>query len=605
MNEKIFTVKKYIKACFIIFSVILICMSLYHKPNRYGDGWEYFGMTLSFVNHLSPDLRQEDIEMRHKVAIQDNIDANIIKEIDYSGYFEDLKGDYYSYHFWFYSLICVPFYLMLKVFHFDTFKVFQVINSLMYILMIWWIIYRNSFCVKKKIWLVIVSFFNPILFYIPWSHTEVFSYVFLFIGLLEFLERRLIVSVLLISIASLQNPAIAVISACIVLFHLYESKKLDKRFIILSLCSCIVLIPYLFYYIKFNQFNIIASTGIASVKLISISKILSLFFDLNFGMIVYIPVIVVCLLCALFTRKRSAVLWGIILIMMSVVCATQANWNSGMMYINRYTVWMIPVVIIATLDFIVKLKTKNIIILTVLFIFTSGPVISYCIIKYDGSNYIKFSPLARYVMSATPSLYQPPYEVFVERALGKEVPWNEVLPPVALWSWSGERKAYIQDSYGIQGYLNGNYKATLSKDIFNLSSFNPKEDIFSEPQKAAFLSGWYGLETNSVSNYRWMDEVSELIFNSNTDKISEFNLNIGSFYQERNCEIYVNDLKVFVGKIKLEPHRIDFSAHVKPGLNKIRIVSLSQSTTPNKIKELHNGDSRALSFSISSLSINN
>ncbi|MCS7464246.1 hypothetical protein N0M98_29520 [Paenibacillus doosanensis] len=592
-----------ISKLFIVFSIILILVTLYHKPNRYGDGWEYFGMIVSFANHFTPDLKKEDIEIIHSTALQYNIDANVIKNIDYSGYFKDLSGNFYSYHFWFYSLICVPVFFMLKLFHLNTFKVFQITNAIFLIIMFWWILHKNSFSIRKKTWLILASILSPIWLYLPWSHPEVFSYVLLFIGLIELYEKRLLSSVVLISLASLQNPAIAIMVACIIIFYIFSTKKIDKSFIVMSFCSCIVLVPYLFYYINYKQFNIIASSGYASSSLITISKISSLFFDLNFGMILFIPVLLIGFIWLVFRLNKEVIFWAIVLLMLSMICATQANWNSGMMYINRYSVWMIPIIIFSTIDYFTNLKFRNLAIISLVFILSSGTVLIYCITKYDGTNYLKFSPLAKIAFSTVPSLYNPPYEVFVERSLGREVPKDQFPSSVAVWSSTGMRKEYQQNKFGIQGYLDGKYQFVKSNAIYSLSNFEPNQDIFSNTTTATFLSGWYGIEKSQNNNYRWTNQTSDLIFNSNQQKNSKFEIVIGSFYKERDCIILLNEQVIFTGTIGVEPQKIAFKGSVNSGLNTLKILSTSSSTIPQEIKELNNNDTRELSFFVSTINI--
>jgi len=63
-------------------------------------------MTVSFFDHLTPDLREEDIELRERIANKNGI--NFDKNFTYSGYFKSLGGAYYSYHFWIYSLFNLP-----------------------------------------------------------------------------------------------------------------------------------------------------------------------------------------------------------------------------------------------------------------------------------------------------------------------------------------------------------------------------------------------------------------------------------------------------------------------------------------------------------------
>lgn len=51
--------------CFIFSSVYLWVGP---KPTITGDGGEYLGMTCSIFNHLSPDLRPEDIILRNETV---------------------------------------------------------------------------------------------------------------------------------------------------------------------------------------------------------------------------------------------------------------------------------------------------------------------------------------------------------------------------------------------------------------------------------------------------------------------------------------------------------------------------------------------------------
>jgi hypothetical protein len=599
-------IKRLTLICFLLLTLLLIILALVHKPNRYGDGWEYYGMTISFANHFTPNLTAEDIIERKEASIKYNIEPSTIDQITYSGYFKDSNGSYYSYHFWFYSLLCTPGYIFLKLLNMNTFKTFQLTNIIMFIVMLGWILYRSSFSNKKKLWLIVVSILNPICLYLAWSHSEVFSYIFLFIGLIELYERRKIPSIILISIASLQNPAIAIIPMGIIVYHLFKERKLDRQLFYLCVSSSITVIPYLFYYIHYKKFSLITSVGAASLHDISINKVSSLFFDLNFGMIVFIPLLVGVMIWNILKRDKATLLWGLCLLLMAAICSTQNNWNPGMMYINRYTVWMIPIVVMTTLHFFSDKKWTEFIVYLSLFVLTTGSVLIYCLLKYDESQYLRFSPLAKYVISVAPALYNPPSEVFVERALGAEVNLKaKQVPLVIVANESGIRKAYDNKGSDLEGYLNGKVNLTLSNNIFVLKDLNQNQDIFTEKQFGGFLSGWYGLEQSqdAKARWRWTNNVAELVFNSNENKSKNIEMNIEAFLKVRDCVVFINGNQVYAGDIGTHPQKINFMASLNEGMNKLRIVSAATSTVPKDIKELNSGDSRPLSFMISSLSM--
>lgn len=598
MNSKIISLFK--KYFFLPFTLALLVLCITIPSNIYGDGWEYLGMTISITNHLSPDLTADDIMIRHEVARDNNIDFPITQ--DYSGYFKDLNGNYYSYHFWFYSLISSIPYVLLKILGINTLKVFQVTNAVLYILLIWRILYGGSLNNRMRLWLALAALINPIILYIPWSHPEVFTFVFLFIGLLELLENKKLLACLFISLASLQNPAIAIIPVGIVMWELIITRKMSRQIIYLGLASCITFLPYIFYWIHFREFNLITASGFSSIKLISLDKVTSLFFDPNFGLVAYIPLLLFTMLWLILRRDKVAMIWACVLFALSVICATQLNWNSGMMYINRYSVWFIPIIIIATLHFIASLSKKAFAVYSILFAASTGMVTAYCVYDYNPGNYLKFSPVAKTILSISPSLYNPPHEVFAERTLGLENSYKEKLP-ITLWNIQGPRKSLVRDNVtGVVGYLNGERAINSDDNLFLANHYKGNDDIFTEDKVGVFLKGWYDLEKNESSRWRWIEQDSELQIYSAENKRNKLVIGINSFYRSRNCEIYLGNEKVFSGVIGTNHQLVESTVDLVAGFNMIKIVSLEESQAPKEIPNLKNGDSRKLSFVISSIS---
>ncbi|MEK0313665.1 hypothetical protein [Cohnella sp. 56] len=586
---------------FLIFSVSLLIVTSAKAPRLAGDGGEYLGMTVSFANHLGPDLTEKDIVKREEV-----IQANKLywweDGFNHFGYFKALNGQEYSYHFWAYSLASTFVYKILDLFNLNLLSTFQITNALLMILLLYWIIYRTKADKKAKTWLLLCYFLNPIWLYLPWTHPEIFSFVFLFLGLLQHIQKKRKSALLFIAIGSWQNPAIALVALYICLLELidiFKNKKILKRHIFAAMISLSVFFPYAWYYIHYRMFSIIGDTYTGPINL---QKAISLFIDPNMGLIVYSPFLAICLVVFIFKRNKEALIGFIILGLMALICSVQLNWNSGMQFINRYSVWMIPVVIVFLISAIKKLKNYK--MWMTIHVVISGAVLLGCLVTYSSYSYVKNSGFANLIYSSIPGLYNPPYDVFVERALGYEVSDYKESLPIILATKDGVRKALINENTIIT-YTNSKNISLPTSRLFSLKSIAKESDIFKETNPnifVSFLKGFYGLETNNEISYRWMSKNSKLIlFNNSSSLIKELEFDLVSFYEPRDCKIYLNNVEVFSGIIGSNA-----LTHVKLQLDMEQFIKITfdsdKDVSPSDV--LGAQDGRPLSLSISNLSIN-
>ncbi|MGG3838350.1 hypothetical protein ABEV00_15205 [Paenibacillus thiaminolyticus] len=588
----------------ILFSSLLVSTSLLVKPVLTGDGREYLGMTISFKNHLTFDLTQEDISERFEVEKKNNI--NYPDDFTYHGYYKSVDEKYYSYHFWFYSMINAIPYVLFEKLNINTLKSFQFTNCILYILLIHKIIFRTKLSNKIKIILVLISLLSPIIFYLNWTHPEVFSYVFLFMGLLNLYESKYKKAMSFTSLASLQNPPISIVSLYILLSEFWKRRNKifkDQRtflsFLSLGLISLINICPYLFYWLHFREFSLISSSGYASLDLITFDKIWSLFFDLNFGLIIYVPVLLLAFFYAVFKKDKIAIVSCGILILVSIVSATQLNWNSGMMYINRYSVWLIPLLIFGLLNFFENISLRKNVLLLMIFILTTGSVSIVCLKEHDYSNYIKFGPVAQFIISNFPTLYNPNFEIFYERSQGYEG-INRAEFPIEISNDNGIRKILVFDeSSSLMGYINGDLQLA-SNNIFMVK--DQKNDLISSPYKFGFRNGWYPLEKLGEDKHRWMEKESTTLFIANDTKYHRLKIVVTSFNIPRKCTISLNGDQIFEKTIPTgQFETIDIPISIKRGGNQLKIVSLDGTDKPSLINGTD--DSRDLSFAIKSIII--
>lgn len=588
------------KYLFVIASLLIIVLVLICRPILIGDGREYLGMTISYSNHLTPNLTEEDRIERKELEIKNNYIFD--DSFEYSGYYKGLDGEYYSYHFWFYSLISLIPYVVLDLVGMNALKVFQIVNGLLVVFLLYKIS-RNSYLNEKgKLWLNFATIASPIVLYIPWSHTEVFSYVLLTIGLLDYLDNRKRASIVYITVASLQNPAISLVALSILIYEIFKKRNLlDKENIILTLISTIVFIPSIFYWLYFRKFNLIAAAGYSSKEYITLNKVVSLFFDPNFGMFIYVPLLLILILYLIFKRDKKVLFTVLLLFIIAIICSTQENWNSGMMYINRYSVWMIPLLFIATIHFIQSQSNKVFFRYLLTFLLTTGLITSICVKNYNLSNYLNFNILSQILLSNTPTIYNPVPEVFAERALGVEKDFRGDLP-ITLINSEGIRKSLVLSDDNQLEYLNGEVKYG-SKSLGILKTFKSQEDIFVNTISASFEKGFYGLEGDSSTGYyRWIDKNATLNFVSDSaiDGAS-LSLNISSFYKENKATIYLNDKKIFDDKITTDVVTLQLNGDINEGINTLKIEATS-SLKPNEL-DSSSQDTRELSLNISSIDI--
>jgi hypothetical protein len=132
---------------------------------------------------------------------------------------------------------------------------------------------------------------------------------------------------------------------------------------------------------------------------------------------------------------------------MATMCSTAGNWNCGMMYINRYSVWMLPIIVLICIYEIPKFSAKKINVYLCVAFLINMLIIGTLLYNYDGGNSVKFNFLSKEVLINTPGLYNPPYDVYAERALGREVGFDDLLP--IIFTYNGIPRKALTDYEGL------------------------------------------------------------------------------------------------------------------------------------------------------------
>lgn len=591
-----------------VFTLILIIFSssflliggfIFH-PIIVGDGNEYVGMTISLFNHYSPDHRNQDSELQQKIYTKNGITHNLTE-----GYHTSLKGTLEASHLWFYSLFVLPVFWVFHILSFNELKAFQFFNILLLIITMV-VIYRYDNIIKPKhFWYIAFGVSSPVLLYLHWTHTEVFSFCFvilsLFFGFLSD-RRNYFLAVFFSSLASLQNPPTAVLTLGLIILGWRSHSYKFYSLISFIATSSISLLPYIYSFYFFHTSNPQMYIGAASFSFLSWERALGIFTDLNSGILVYLALIllisIILVPYSIFIQRdyRISLIW-IITLVLAFASTTTGNWNCGMMYLFRYAIWIIPLFIL-----IVSLITEynsnylvSLILLTALI--STGGITIGCLIDHRGDNYLTFNQLSKSVMVICPACYNPDYEIFGERSLYTEYSYEDGFPYFVTYK-NNIRKIFTDNStlqiipesertimynrtgdtlQNGKGYVNGdldisNFPVGLNEvHIFAKNTFKP--DIFDTSiQFIDYTTGWSQLKSENAKPFRWMENNGTFALSSPDERIVQLNIQAKSSTQNQTLEI-VSDGKI-QEKIVITPDERGYASKInlKKGLNIIQFT---------------------------------
>lgn len=466
----------FVKWALIIWSVFVFGMFAFvMHPHKYGDGFEYIYMSESFIQHNTPDLQEQDYKISQEKLRQQN-NFTVFPD-QTSGYYLDKEGVLYSYHFWLYPLVVSPVQSVLKAFHGNELRAFGITNALFYIVMLWVIFYLAP--QKNRYLLVGLMAFSPLIPYITWTHTEVFSATLVTMALVFYLRDNYKLAILLSGLASCQNPPIAVFSVwvgCKYLYKLYkqykETQKFDLRdFIITGLCALPIVFSPIFYYIKFGTLNLIKHVGGSDFGLVSFNKFVSYFFDLNQGAILYTGILLFAFIyyaiknLASKNFKHSEFI--VFAAMFAILSSSTPNWNHGLSVFIRYFVWTYPLLAF----YIAQQNLPRLIdVLLLINMFALFFINNWFVgnVRYTHHNLI-----SRTFLNYFPSLYNPEHSIFIHRTTHTD----QIVYPVIFTNDNYHVRKVLTNKSGWESLKNDENYIINDFDFYNskLSKFKDKE----------------------------------------------------------------------------------------------------------------------------------
>ncbi|CAB4638822.1 unannotated protein [freshwater metagenome] len=354
-------------------------------------------------------------------------------------------GKTYAIHFWAYSLLSVPFYLLLDGFGLALGKAFQLLNAALLVLAVHYIFFGSPFRRPAK-WLLALGFLSSTgLYYLGWPHPELFSAVALLISAGSLVARKHRLAAFCAAVASLQNPSAVFFILPVLVGALYEHfskrggklpiKKIGFDFFTIGLAASPFCLPYLWSIVKFGTPNPIVANGYIDYGNISVSRLVSLIFDFNQGLIVGMPMVLAIAPFLLLARIRTTVsgrqrflvrndLLPLGFLLMAIPVLAQNNFNSDQANFMRYAAWLGVVLLVWVAAEVGRAMEASwpsfvipaLVLQLAVFVWAGGPFVP------KHSSYVENKPWVEALWVVNPKLYTPLPEIFYERTLGFELP---------------------------------------------------------------------------------------------------------------------------------------------------------------------------------------
>jgi len=429
---------------FTLFAVVLLSFYSRFDASIYGDGCEYIVQTegwqtqgfprldaqvLGNIFIKNPELKQNPqfAGMAFFIAT-----APVSPTSGYAGFLYTKQGTIVGYHAPLYTACVMPIKYLLEKTGDSGLKAFTLFNLGM-LLMLWaYILFAFRGNKTLKLFLCLFLFFSPVLLYLRWPHPEVFTITLCAGALLAFYDKRLKLSLILIALASVQNPPLIILILLPLHAYLPELKSIRlSRFMIFIPVLLIFISPYLYFYLLFGHPNMIAYLNGAGTEYINAARIFDFFLDVNQGMVVgWLWAMGAFLYVLIFKMSRlkpvHVIIYIIILSGITLMVSMTSNWNMGQAGMSRYSAWAGVILLIPALIYWPMHTTGKIIACIGLLLHVyilEGLGMSHV----ESYSYLQHNITARWLLDKNPSLYNPEMEIFAERSLGKELNIQETL----------------------------------------------------------------------------------------------------------------------------------------------------------------------------------
>jgi hypothetical protein len=417
---------------FAIQLALVLLVLLASKPDKAGDFFEYGVTTIALARHGTPDIRADDAALAAALSpeagyrdlflsMQEHIARG--EQVPMPGLYGGRDGVYAIHFFAYPALAALPFRLLLEAGAANPFKAFQLVNfGALWLLGL--VMFRYVGSSRRAFAALGLFMASGGILYGNWCSPEMVTAAALLAGMMLFVRGHPLTGGLLAGVAAMQNPSLAFFSLFAPVFALLQARgdqdpaRWPGWRVVLAgagLQGVLALLPFAFGQWQWGRPSIIALYS-TDRQLVGLDRLCSYYFDLNQGMILAIPGILVLLACSFPQDRRRLALAGLLstaLFMLALALPTLSalNWNSGAKGVLRYAFWGAMPLLFLAFSWLRERERWPRMLLGLVFVLQLGAMAHAR--SYD---YREFSPLARQVLDHAPERYNPDPEIFLERS---------------------------------------------------------------------------------------------------------------------------------------------------------------------------------------------
>lgn len=361
------------------------------------------------------------------------------------GYYHDFmptdnEGIRYPWYFGAYSFLCIPVLLVLRLLRLDVIYSFAITNALLLAGTLY-LVYRECKLGKRqRLLLILFLGCSPIIRYIFWQSYEVATCSFVIAAMVYWFTGRRNRGALCLAIAGTMNPTVMAFGIFMILEYFFERLREDQwnvpRFVrrclsdwkeiaLYALCFVPCLIPMGISYMIFANINPAAMLGLTDVAGMPV-RVLAYFFDLNFGLLPYVPLLLLLLVALVLFAVRNKN-WKYLFAILGILGTVAAysltlHINCGMTGIARYNAWLLPMLIFTAVYAIQDGALRPIpkkCATGVVGVSLCWCVFTVAVVYYGptGGGYVYWEPYAKLTMEYAPQLYNPLPTTFNSRTM--------------------------------------------------------------------------------------------------------------------------------------------------------------------------------------------
>lgn len=430
-----------------VFALVMVLIFAAVGPRyRVGDGFEYWGMLINLAEFGRPySTRASNASFLEFQSKHQDIFG---KPVDLRQWFERLtlpNGQTDFNHFWFYSLLAVPFFWGVRAFGLHPSLTFTLLHLALFYAAL--TITTRNFGRSGGLTLVILTFFSPVANYLNVAHTEFFTVQICFIAVVCLLRGKWLYSALAFAVLTLQNPAFGPVAVFLAGYELTtvlsrrrrEMWKLNYVSQWLLLAAVLVAHPA-YYYSRWSTLTPQLRAGGITHEATSAKRMLVWVFDPDIGLLPNWP-LGLCIVAAAVlmcfgmsgnrsTRTRYRLTWArwpqlAALLVCAVIIAyahskTEHLNTASLGSAARYSLWYIPLFFPVLYPLLHFREGGNWAPRAARTLVALGMLGSAVLIWRQDSeaDYCKPSPFAAFFYRHFPTLYDPPAEIYIERYSG-------------------------------------------------------------------------------------------------------------------------------------------------------------------------------------------